>query len=148
MPCRGFRDHRARVSNVDTSDRDMIRPLITLGIAVAPGPSSPGATVLPFSEMGWTLLLLTGACYRLTRLIARDQFPPLLKARIWIEVRYGTESWQAYLSQCSFCVSWYVATVLVLATDRIVPHGLPLPVYWVLTASALTGLIASWEPAQ
>lgn len=87
------------------------------------------------------LVLVVLTVYRVTRLIVADAFPPIAAARFRVQRRYGPESWQAYLSECPWCVSVYVAALVVLAVDLVV--GLPAPFLVWPAASALTGLIAA-----
>jgi hypothetical protein len=87
------------------------------------------------------LVMLTS--YRLTRLLVRDEFPPIAVQRARIAERYGDASWQAYLSQCSWCAGVWVSGLVTAAVWLVV--GLPVPalVWW--GSAAAVGLLASWE---
>lgn len=102
----------------------------------------------------WVLtVLLILSTHRITRLITRDVFPPARFARELIEQRLGEEHWLAYLTQCDWCASIYVSTFITSFYALYVANGMhtsfwPWPT-WVLmglTASTVTGLIASREP--
>jgi hypothetical protein len=79
-----------------------------------------------------TVALLTfGATARITRFLNADEFARPI--REWVERRFGTDSWLDYLIGCPWCLSIWVAAV-------VVPLG-----YWFgttpwffLPASALT----------
>lgn len=100
-----------------------------------------------------TLILVALATHRVTRLITRDVFPPIRAVREWIERRLGSEHWLAYLTQCDWCASVYVAAGLTSGLAVLVARVLhtswfPWPL-WILVgaaASTVTGLIAQREP--
>lgn len=83
------------------------------------------------------LLVLT--CYRLTRLLTTDSFPPIVAGRIRIAHRWGEHSWQAYLSECPWCVSVWIAAALVAVVDATV--GVAYPLLAVPALSATTGIL-------
>lgn len=89
-----------------------------------------------------TLILLALAVYRLTRLITADMFPPIAALRAWPARRFGEESSWAYLAECPWCVSMYVATALVVGVDLLATVSVPLPVLAPLACSAVTGFLA------
>lgn len=80
-------------------------------------------------------------CYRLTRLLTTDSFPPIVAFRSWISDRWGDDSWQAYLSECPWCVSVWIAGALVAVLVATV--GCPYPLLAVPALSATTGLISA-----
>lgn len=103
------------------------------------------------------LLVLALATHRVTRLLTRDQVPVIKRPRdlvlAWIDPR-DTEGHEvgraplggfgrsiAYLMECDWCMSVWVAGALTWATATTV--GLPLP--WLVwpALSTVTGLIAS-----
>lgn len=90
-------------------------------------------------------VLVSLTSYRLTRLLVRDDFPPVAVQRARVAERWGDASWQAYLSQCSWCAGVWVSALVTAATWAAV--GLPTPPLVWGTAAAATGLLASWEPA-
>lgn len=87
------------------------------------------------------LVLLT--TYRVTRLLVRDEFPPIAVQRARVAERWGDVSWQAYLSQCSWCAGVYVSGLVTAAVWLVV--GLPVPFLVWGAGAAVTGLLASWE---
>lgn len=89
------------------------------------------------------VVLVCLATYRVTRLLTADAFPPIAKARLWIARRWGDMSWQAYLSECPWCVSVYVGGLVTLGTLFARDDGLVLPALVWPTASAVAGLIAA-----
>lgn len=97
-------------------------------------PTMPGASVTAVIA---ALLVLT--CYRVTRLLTTDSFPPLLRFRHWVAYRWGSASWQAYLSECPWCVSVWIAAMLVAVLVATV--GCPYPLLVVPALSATTGIL-------
>lgn len=96
----------------------------------------------------WLLVLLVCvATYRLTRLLALDEFPPTAWMRDRVERRFGADSSPAYLVHCPWCVSVYVGAAVVLATDAAVDGGLAVPALVWGAASAVSGLLAAVETA-
>ena len=93
-----------------------------------------------------TVVLVALATYRITRLLVRDSFPPIAVQRARIEERWGDGSWQAYLSTCTWCASVYVGGVVIGITDYIT--SVPLPGWTWAAASAVAGLLASWEQVE
>lgn len=120
----------------------------------------------------WLLgVLVIGATYRVTRLLTRDQLPlvarpreqlvgywyPDFAERDWRDAHPGARAhWGglghslAYLITCDWCVSMYVSTGMVAAawywSPWLRPWGWLAATLLGLTASAVTGLIASREP--
>lgn len=89
------------------------------------------------------------AVYRLTRLLQRDEIPPLPAARDKLMQRYGASPWSQLLD-CPWCLGIWVAALAVLAR-RVSPR------MWrvlarVLASSAVTGVISEWlvsiEPVE
>lgn len=87
--------------------------------------------------------LVVLSVYRVTRLLVKDTFPPIAVARARVAERWGDDSWQAYLSSCSWCASPYVGGAVVVTVDQVV--GLPVPVLVWIAASAVTGFIAAYD---
>lgn len=86
-------------------------------------------------------LLVCVATFRLARLFTMDFV--MEPFRDWVAKRFGAESKLAYLSECPWCLSmWLAVPVVVVATlwpdNRWVIAGL-----LVLTASAVAGLITT-----
>lgn len=84
--------------------------------------------------------------YRLTRLLARDSFPPIVVQRARVMERWGDDSWQAYLATCSWCMGVYVAGLVTLATWLLVDLAVPFLVWG--AAAAASGLLSSWERTE
>jgi hypothetical protein len=90
-----------------------------------------------------TVVLISLATYRITRFLVRDTFPPVALLRARFGEKVGPRSAVAYLSTCTWCASVYVGAAVTWAVDRYT--SVPLPVLVVATASAFSGLLASWE---
>lgn len=110
-----------------------------------------------------TFVLLVLASFRLTRLVVKDDFPPIawLRERIryarpivWTrppqtggiavgdpadpgEWRYW---WLGELVSCHWCTSAYVSAGAVLCTDLVT--GLPMPVLWALGVWGAAAVLA------
>lgn len=86
--------------------------------------------------------------FRLTRLLVRDDFPPIAVQRARIAERWGDASWQAYLSTCSWCAGIWVAGAVTSGAwwaSQHYPFDVPVPVLVWWAGAAVTGLLASWE---
>ncbi|MFD9824875.1 DUF1360 domain-containing protein [Streptomyces violascens] len=99
---------------------------------------------------------MTLATYRLTRLVVRDDFPPLLWARGKLAGGWGgpaqdvpvyragwSPQWLADLVTCPWCASAWVALGVVGGTDTAV--AMPVPVLMWLAAWAGGALLASQD---
>lgn len=85
----------------------------------------------------WLLLLVLAlGTYRVTRLLVKDDFPPVRIPREWIK-RHGPE-WAAELATCPWCVSGWVSMAAVAAAAHY--GSVPLPV---LCWPAVWG-VAAW----
>jgi hypothetical protein len=91
-------------------------------------------------------VLLALTAFRITRLITRDEFPPVAVARERVAGRYGDESWQAYLARCPWCVGVYVSAGCTFLTWLAV-GGLPLPLLWWGATAAVVGMTAKADGA-
>jgi hypothetical protein len=94
----------------------------------------------------WLLVVCAGlATFRLTRLVVRDQFPPIRWARERLE--QGPE-WLADLVACHWCASAYIAAGLVALVD--LAASVPLPALVWVTAWAIGAWVADQErePAE
>jgi hypothetical protein len=95
------------------------------------------------------LLAIGLATFRATRVITADAFPPAKAFRDGVAVRFGSSSWQAYLVECAWCASIYVAALFVFGYDLadMLPGvgytNVPVPFFMFLACSALTGLVAA-----
>lgn len=87
------------------------------------------------------VLMLAAFTARLTFLVVRDTFPPVLLAREWIEDRFGEYHPVAYLVTCAWCVSVWVATATVVGV-LLVGVSVPVPVLTIGACSLFTGLVA------
>ena len=71
------------------------------------------------------ILLLALTTYRITRLVIADDFPPVLKLRIWLlgtdrDALKGTRlEWVGELLSCHWCVSVWISAGLVLITQML-----------------------------
>jgi Protein of unknown function (DUF1360) len=70
------------------------------------------------------------ACYRLTRLVVVDTFPPIARPREWIERRtLGTRlEMLGDLLTCHWCASGWISMALVAGVDWFSSVPVPLPV--------------------
>lgn len=86
-------------------------------------------------------LLMSLAAYRVWRLLALDDLPPLVKARTRfqdaIAERHG-DDWADGIA-CPFCSGFWVSLVVVVVTASI--HPVPLPALQVLAVSAIVGFL-------
>jgi AhpD family alkylhydroperoxidase len=82
------------------------------------------------------------ACYRLVRLVQRDDVWPLPEVRNAIMDRWGTSRWSALLD-CPWCLSVHAA--LALGVLRSTCPRLHAALVAILAASAVTGLITEAE---
>jgi hypothetical protein len=69
-----------------------------------------------------TLVLLTLAVARVTRLLVADGLPLMVRARSWVAAR--GDAWE-YLTLCPWCVGAWVALGFTVVVDQVV--GLPVP---------------------
>lgn len=113
----------------------------------SPGTARWGCGASTLCVVALLVVLTCLATYRLTRLLTADAFPPVAALRDRIEGRFGEDSSVTYLANCPWCVSVYVGAAVVAATDHFATGGLTAPVLVWATASAVTGLIATLEPA-
>lgn len=90
-----------------------------------------------------TVVLISLATYRITRFLVRDTFPPIALLRARFAEKAGHGSSLAYLASCTWCASVYVATAVWGATEYY--DSVPLPALTIATASAVSGLLSSWE---
>lgn len=115
----------------------------------------------------WALVLLTFlAVHRLTRMLTRDHLPLIAVPREWV-VNYldppavvdgvpvsptprrpwGVVGWSlAFLLECDWCMSVYVAVGVVAVEDRVWHLGWLTTVLLGLAASSVTGFLAQREP--
>lgn len=119
--------------------------------------------------MMWILVVLTClTTHRLTRLITRDHLPLIAVPREKI-VNYldppqkvdgewldplpkrplGVVGWSvAFLLECDWCMSVYVAAAVVASEVYIFHLDVPYPLLLAAAASTITGLIAQHEPDE
>lgn len=92
---------------------------------------------------GWLIFLTLIAVYRASRLITSDFITEPI--RVWIENRYGTDSKRAYLVTCNWCLSVYVAPLVVVPVVLWPSNRAVVAIVFSLAASAFAGLIATWQ---
>ena len=90
---------------------------------------------------GVELVIETLAVYRATRLLQRDDLPPLPEIREKLMDRYGASPWSA-LIDCPWCLSVWVGGASALL--RAVAPRLWRIGATVLASSAVAGLISEW----
>jgi hypothetical protein len=88
-------------------------------------------------------LMFCLAVFRATRLLQRDDVPPLPAWRAAIMNRHGASVWSNLLD-CPWCLSVWVAAGLALL--RLVAPRLARPLIVVLASSAVSGLLSDgWD---
>lgn len=87
-----------------------------------------------------TVLLVMLTVWRVTRVVVLDAFPPVAAVRDAVADRFGPDSSWAYLVECPWCVSMYVAPLVIVPTI-LLGVSVPVPVLVGLAASGVTGLI-------
>lgn len=106
-------------------------------------------------SVGLELFVLALATFRITRLVTRDDFPPIFHVRRWIQLArprvtrrpaegppYTDFWWLGELVSCPWCASAYVSAGLVGATWWL--HGMPLPVICWLAVWGAGAALAHW----
>jgi len=115
----------------------------------------------------WLLAILTClATHRVTRVVTRDYLPiiaiPRRKIVLWLDPAVEVDGRHitptpryplgilgrsvAYLLECDWCASVWVAGAIVAAEWYLTPWPVPYPLLLVAAASTVTGLIAQHEP--
>lgn len=86
------------------------------------------------------VVMVCVATHRATRLVTRDDFPPILWLRTFVvELSTKRHHWLADLITCPWCAGVWLAAGITWATDRLVTDGLPGPVLVWATAAAVAG---------
>jgi hypothetical protein len=93
------------------------------------------------------LLLLGLACYRLTRLVVKDSFPPIARPRAVLERRtLGTRTEAVGdLATCHWCASGWLSLGLIGGVDWYTDVSVPMPVVMWLAVWAVGALAAHLE---
>jgi hypothetical protein len=96
------------------------------------------------------LLLLGLACYRLTRLVTADTFPPIAGPRERIDraTMGGRWGWVGKLLTCHWCASGWVSLAIVAGVDLFSGQRVPLPPVMWLAVWAVGAMIAQLEPEK
>lgn len=92
------------------------------------------------------VVLYVLAVYRGTRLVTTDEFPLFARPREAIRADLRVPDALAYLVTCPWCMSIWIGAALLAGLDLATEHVVPVPLFLLLTASAVTGLIATVEP--
>jgi len=86
------------------------------------------------------LIVGTLTVARITRLLTDDQL--MNSYRLWVDRRWGTESWQSYLTHCPWCTSvWVALFIMPLAVMTQDPHQWVIAALSIPAASMVTGLL-------
>lgn len=93
-----------------------------------------------------TLVLACLATARLTRLVTADFIT--VPIRLWVIRRWGDESKPAYLIECDWCFSIYVAAAVAPVAIWWGDNRVVLAVLVALAASHVTGLLSNTEPRE
>jgi len=95
------------------------------------------------------LVVLALAAHRVTRLVVKDDLPPIQAARDWLVERAGKDSTLAEMIRCSWCAGAHVAWALVCLATHKPPWRLSFR-DWMLVAalSASTGLLSTADSAM
>jgi hypothetical protein len=98
------------------------------------------------------LVVLVGlATYRATRLVVRDDFPPIRWVRHRVERWAGRSprrEWVGDLATCHWCASGWISLALLAGIDLATTQPVPLPVVTWLAAWAVGATIAHLEPEK
>lgn len=97
----------------------------------------------------WAVTLTAAACYRATRFITQDAFPPMARARLAAAERLTRRSpaW-GELPDCPWCVGLWVALAASAATELADRRGrldLALALAAPLAISAVVGAVSDRE---
>lgn len=121
--------------------------------------------------MNWLLWIGSlFAIWRITRLLVKDEFPPVRLLREWIintlwrdelmpieprAVRGGERRWFwfwrnvghsiAYVFTCMWCMSFWIALLWWIVASYALGFSLPLPVVFIAVASGLTGMLGDLQ---
>lgn len=88
-------------------------------------------------------LLVILTVWRLTRLVVKDEFPPVLLAREWVEEKRGETSAITYLVNCPWCSSVWLAAAVVVGYD-LLAGDVEAPVLLAAAAALVTGYGMTW----
>jgi hypothetical protein len=91
-----------------------------------------------------TLILLSLAAFRLTRLVTTDTVTDGIRNQIWKKFPPSTKL--GYLITCNWCTGFWVS-LLLGCLWLVIPEALTV-VSLVLAVSALVGLISAWSERQ
>lgn len=92
----------------------------------------------------WLLTLITiGAIIRVTRLVTADYITAPIRERL--SARWGQDSQRAYLINCDYCASVYVAAIISTISVYWGDNRIVIIALIALTASYATGFIAGKE---
>lgn len=91
-------------------------------------------------SLGLLFVLASLTCYRVTRLIVEDSWPPM----VWVRDRIERPEWLAYLFTCGHCMSVWVAAATVGIMWATI--DLPVPGVWFGAVAAVTSLLYSVLP--
>lgn len=121
--------------------------------------------------MSWLLWIGSlFAVWRITRLLVKDQFPPVRLLREWVIETFWRDElvpradgnvkiidrrwftfWRAfghslaYVFTCMWCMSFWIALAWWLIAALWLGYSLPLPVVFIAVASGLTGLLGDLQ---
>lgn len=86
-----------------------------------------------------SLVIATLAVARVTRLLVEDQL--MVKYRQWVIRRWGETSMASYLAHCPWCMSIWVA-IVIMPVAVIFPNQWVMAVLAIPAASMITGLLS------
>lgn len=94
--------------------------------------------------MSWDLIIIVGwylAVARVTYLITQDRITE--DGRIWFMHRVGVNGMLAYLVNCSWCVSFWVALLSTPVAVYMADRTWPQAILFALGASYFTGMMSA-----
>lgn len=95
------------------------------------------------------VVLVCAATHRATRLITRDDFPPILWLRSFVvELSTARHHWLADLITCPWCTGVWLGAGITWLTDATVRGGLPAPVLVWATAAATAGWLGKADDSE
>lgn len=89
-----------------------------------------------------THLVMGLAAHYITYVVTQSSFPPIERARDAIVNKRGPGSWQAYLSTCIWCVSFYAAAAVTAVTAQFA--DVPVPAVFALAVASGSGSLLTF----
>lgn len=91
----------------------------------------------------WVLISL--ACYRVTRFVTSDSFPLPRNFRNFVDRKYGPDHWFADLISCNWCFGTWVIAATYLAICLFHLISVPLPLLQAFATGTVVGFIGNYD---